>query len=152
MLQFLKPLEPICNKKFVLTKKKCSFWKLSSGLNNRMFCKMTLFLFSNDALLTFSEVPSISLFLHYMQKRCSIWLTFYLLYLSNILGFFPAVTFSIYATSNSHLHSVSNFLNPFLSLSLSPSLALSPLHFTCLIFLCKANNLNDDHHWINWFH
>ena len=83
MLQFLMPLEPICNKKIVLTNKKCSFWKLSWGLNNRMFCKMTLFLFSNSALLTFSEVPSKNLFLHYMQKRCSIWLTFYLLYLSN---------------------------------------------------------------------
>jgi hypothetical protein len=33
---------------------------------------MTLFLFSNDALLTFSEVPSISFFLYYIQKCCSI--------------------------------------------------------------------------------
>jgi len=40
-------------------------------------------------------------------------------------GLFPMVTFSAHAILKSHLHSISNTLNPFLSCSISPSLALS---------------------------
>ncbi len=79
----------------------------------------------------------------YWHFVCSIYQTF--------SGVSSTVNFSIHALLDSHLYSVSNTLNPFLSFSVSPSLALSPLDFYLGLILMKSDVLNHDRHWKNWF-
>ncbi len=79
----------------------------------------------------------------YWRFVCSIYQTF--------SGVSSTVNFSTHALLDSHLHSVHNTLNPFLSFSVSLTLALSPLDFYLALILMKSDVLNHDRHWINWF-
>jgi hypothetical protein len=101
-------------------------------LNSSLWCDASLRGTKDMAQLIHQKRKPPKIFLSRFDWRliCSICQTF--------SGVFPTVTFSTHVTSNSCLHSTSYSLNPFLWLSLSPSLAYSPLHFYLSQFHIKS--------------